>query len=294
MINRLQGFDASRDRNDPRKAAHLFNSLWPSRATEIACARRVARSIRVAHEQADASWVISVFDWGIRLNVGQVLVLQFKSKEVFGYARKARGKSEYAAVHVPCRKFQFELVEMAEISDKVWSDHERFIVDAAKAKQNSPFRRAFSEGAMQHLERLLHTRLPRPTYRKGSSGNNHRSAQFDAEQFLDFPSAGEGGRRLIAHHAIERDHDLIERKKRAVQRKTGRLSCEVCNFDFRIYENLGEGFCEVHHLRPLSEATSVAHTRLKDLVVVCANCHRMIHRYGQARPLSSVRASLKS
>jgi predicted HNH restriction endonuclease len=198
----------------------------------------------------------------------------------------------YAAVPVPCRKFGYQLTEIERMAEQVWADHEAFIVDAAKAKQISPFKHAFSEGTIQHIERLLRTRLPRPSYRKASRAHSP-DAELDFER-LDFASAGEGGRSLIAHRRIERDRRLIERKRRAVQRMTGALLCEVCEFDFGVYENLGEGFCEVHHLRPLSEATSVARTRLKDLAVVCANCHRMIHRDGQVRPLYRVRASLKS
>ena len=296
MSDRLPNFDADRDRSDPRTAAQLLRLLWPSRDIRIACAERLARSIRYANKQANSSWVVSVFDWGIHLNVGQVLVLQFSSDGVLAYARSSRGKSVYKAVRVPSRPFRFASAKIAAVPSKDWNDHERFIRAAAEAKQISPFRRAFSEGIMRHLERLLRTKLPRPAYLDNAATANDRSAvqsERDLEPFDDWPAASEGRRQLFTHYRVERNRSVIERKKNAVRKATGGLACEVCNFDFSTYEKLGEGFCEVHHLRPLSEIASNVHTSLEDLAIVCANCHRMIHRNGQARPLFSVRASLR-
>jgi 5-methylcytosine-specific restriction protein A len=41
---------------------------------------------------------------------------------------------------------------------------------------------------------------------------------------------------------------------------------------------LGRGFAECHHLVPLAEVAFHRNTRLTDLAIVCANCHRMLHR----------------
>lgn len=89
----------------------------------------------------------------------------------------------------------------------------------------------------------------------------------------------EGNPRLIAHLRRERNPAIVKAKKEAVLRTTGKLCCEVCGFDFQdIYGELGDGFCEVHHLQPLSKADGVVKTELKDLAIVCSNCHRIIHR----------------
>jgi 5-methylcytosine-specific restriction protein A len=71
----------------------------------------------------------------------------------------------------------------------------------------------------------------------------------------------------------------------------GRLLCEVpnCGFDFEVtYGQIGEGFIEVHHLRPLSEADGPTVTSLDDLAIVCSNCHAMIHRGGECRPIGDL------
>lgn len=58
------------------------------------------------------------------------------------------------------------------------------------------------------------------------------------------------------------------------------LSCKVCGFNFEeVYGERGKDFIEVHHVKPLStlEEEMVIDPE-RDLVTVCANCHRMIHR----------------
>ncbi|MGW1326598.1 HNH endonuclease [Streptomyces antibioticus] len=92
-------------------------------------------------------------------------------------------------------------------------------------------------------------------------------------------SAIEG--RLLARRALvrERDPKLRAQKIAKVRRRGGPLQCEVCNFDFAdAYGDLGEGYIEVHHITPL-HVSGVRETRLDDLACVCANCHRMCHRY---------------
>ncbi|MBI5430847.1 MAG: HNH endonuclease [Nitrosomonadales bacterium] len=104
---------------------------------------------------------------------------------------------------------------------------------------------------------------------------------------VDTPSFGtEGAMRLVYHLRRERNRTLVEAKKAAVQKAKGALCCEVCGFDFSAtYGRLGEGFCEVHHLLPLSTATESVTTTLDDLAVLCSNCHRIIHR---STPMLSV------
>ena len=57
--------------------------------------------------------------------------------------------------------------------------------------------------------------------------------------------------------------------------------CQVCGFVFeRTYGAWGRGFVEVHHLQELGAvpAEGVEMDPATDLPVVCANCHRTIHR----------------
>jgi 5-methylcytosine-specific restriction protein A len=94
------------------------------------------------------------------------------------------------------------------------------------------------------------------------------------------PEEGEEGSvegRVLYRVHKTRERRRSEEKKRAVLRATGRLECEVCGFDFlTTYGERGRGFAECHHKLPLSDGTRT--TYLRDLAIVCANCHRMLHR----------------
>jgi 5-methylcytosine-specific restriction protein A len=84
------------------------------------------------------------------------------------------------------------------------------------------------------------------------------------------------GRVLYRVHKT-RERRRSEEKKRAILGATGRLECEACGFDFlTTYGERGRGFAECHHKLPLSDGTR--RTYLRDLAIVCANCHRMLHR----------------
>jgi hypothetical protein len=96
----------------------------------------------------------------------------------------------------------------------------------------------------------------------------------------------EGERRLRQHVYRERNRALIQKKRDEVLAATRELRCEACRFSFEeMYGKLGSGFCEVHHLVPLSELTSRRSIKTIELAVVCSNCHRMIHK---SRPMLTI------
>lgn len=84
----------------------------------------------------------------------------------------------------------------------------------------------------------------------------------------------EGGEKVYISLRRERDPAL-----RADALALHGLDCMVCGFNFeKIYGQLGKGFIEVHHIVPLADAGKSLTDPEKDLVVLCANCHRMVHR----------------
>lgn len=95
---------------------------------------------------------------------------------------------------------------------------------------------------------------------------------------VDEPVVTEGRLLEKRHLARERDPKLRKRKIADFLKTHDRLACEVCGFDFgKVYGDRGEGYIECHHVVPL-HASGETTTRLKDLVLLCSNCHRMIHR----------------
>lgn len=81
------------------------------------------------------------------------------------------------------------------------------------------------------------------------------------------------------HLSRERNSSLTKKKKELALKLHGKLECELCSFDFyKTYGDIGYGFIECHHRTPLYELTESTVTKLDDLMLVCANCHRMLHR----------------
>ncbi|MFC3199880.1 HNH endonuclease [Parapedobacter deserti] len=92
-------------------------------------------------------------------------------------------------------------------------------------------------------------------------------------------SAPEGRLLYKLHRYRERNRILVDKKKKEYWKKHRSLACELCTFDFeKTYGDVGRGFIECHHRTPLSELTPDTKTTLNDLMLICSNCHRMVHR----------------
>jgi 5-methylcytosine-specific restriction endonuclease McrA len=105
----------------------------------------------------------------------------------------------------------------------------------------------------------------------------------------------ESRRRSSERYFFARNPQLTE----AVKQHYG-YRCQACHFDFAAkYGDLGNGYIEAHHLNPLSERpelewTDELKTRVADVTVLCANCHRMIHRRRPALSLKELRFVIKT
>jgi 5-methylcytosine-specific restriction enzyme A len=107
----------------------------------------------------------------------------------------------------------------------------------------------------------------------------------------EFP---EGRIRYFMHKKRERNSKIIVDLKKNAD-KSGKLFCEVCGFDFfRTYGNTGKGFIECHHLKPLSEYVPNEKTTKENLVLICSNCHKMLHKYRPWLARDELKTILKS
>lgn len=107
--------------------------------------------------------------------------------------------------------------------------------------------------------------------------------------------APEGRLLTRVHVARERNAALVASKKAERLRETGALYCEACGFDFAAtYGPRGAGFIECHHTKPLHLLKANEKTRLTDLALLCANCHRMVHARRPWLSLDELRACLHS
>ena len=108
------------------------------------------------------------------------------------------------------------------------------------------------------------------------------SSDYDpmVNEIIDDDYEGREGKLLTRVHKYrERDPKIIKKKKEQVLKSSGKLECEGCGFNFKVnYGERGEGFIECHHIKPVSKVEKNEKTKLVDLILLCSNCHRMVHR----------------
>ena len=96
--------------------------------------------------------------------------------------------------------------------------------------------------------------------------------EMETSDLIEFGMEGQS--KLIKHYVSERDPNIVKLKKQQAL-NNDHLRCEVCEFSF--IEKFGQEFIECHHKRPIA-LSGITKTTLNDLSLVCANCHRMLHK----------------
>ena len=94
----------------------------------------------------------------------------------------------------------------------------------------------------------------------------------------------EGETRTMETKTYERSRKL---RNAAIEHftKNGIISCDCCGFEFKSFygEKYGNSCIEIHHMKPIFQYASISveqtiEEALKNLLPVCPNCHRVIHR----------------
>lgn len=111
------------------------------------------------------------------------------------------------------------------------------------------------------------------------------------ETDLEEDIVGNEGRLLTRIHAYkERDRIFAARAKKYYRDKNGgRLTCEACGLDpISLYGPDGERCIEAHHKVPIEELQPDSITRVDEMAMVCASCHRIIHTRKPCLPVHEV------
>ena len=94
----------------------------------------------------------------------------------------------------------------------------------------------------------------------------------------------EGETKTVVTKSYERSRKL---RNVAIEHftKNGIITCDCCGFEFKSFygEVYGTSCIEIHHLKPIFQYASMSVVQtideaLKNLLPVCPNCHRVIHR----------------
>lgn len=136
--------------------------------------------------------------------------------------------------------------------------------------------------------------VPTVLWKDDGDGEEFQSGYGVAELLNDASvesiSSDEGETVPKTHLAKERSPALRQEKILSELRQKGKVRCEVCSADLlKQYGKHGLAGYEVHHRKPISDGSR--DTYLKDLAILCANCHRVLH---QTKPLPSVEQFAKT
>ena len=114
--------------------------------------------------------------------------------------------------------------------------------------------------------------------------NANRQRAKKIETFDENFTINEGTQVIVKTKVYKRSSKL---RKMAIQHYTtteGRIKCKVCCFDFEeFYGEFGKDFIEIHHQKPVfqfdgEDVERTIEKALENVIPVCSNCHRMIHR----------------
>ena len=114
-------------------------------------------------------------------------------------------------------------------------------------------------------------------------------SDLDTKRTVDRSTYEEGQRMVAEINTAVRNPKLVA----AAKARYG-YRCQVCDFSFEDrYGKLGKEFIEVHHLLPIAIRKGQRTSTTDDVRVVCANCHRMIHRGPKLLDVSELQTLLK-
>lgn len=121
--------------------------------------------------------------------------------------------------------------------------------------------------------------------------NSNKKQAKKIETFDENLTINEGTQVIVKTKVYKRSSKLRKQAINYYTTKEGRIKCKVCCFDFEeFYGEHGAGFIEIHHQKPVFQfdgddvERTIRHA-LDNVIPVCSNCHRMIHR-SRDNPLS--------
>lgn len=111
----------------------------------------------------------------------------------------------------------------------------------------------------------------------------NRERASSIETFDENTTINEGTQSIVQTNVYKRSSKL---RNKAIEFYTidNKIKCKVCCFDFEdFYGDFGKGFIEIHHQKPVfqfdgDDTEQTIEQALTNVIPVCPNCHRMIHR----------------
>lgn len=119
--------------------------------------------------------------------------------------------------------------------------------------------------------------------KKTNRASSKKGKKPDNKVVTYIEEVNEGEAKIITTKTYVRSRVLREI---AIEKFTerGKIKCAICGYDFsENFGKYGKGYIEIHHKKPVcsyetKDVKLVVNEALDNLVPVCPNCHRMLHR----------------
>ncbi len=125
--------------------------------------------------------------------------------------------------------------------------------------------------------------------------NNLTKNLGNFEEFDEDIVITEGSNKYTVSKRYKRSHKLRNQAIEYYAAENNGLFCDICSFDFeKTYGEPARGYIEMHHLKPVymyegEDEQQTINEAIANLIPVCANCHRVIHRAKPPYKVESVR-----
>ncbi len=122
--------------------------------------------------------------------------------------------------------------------------------------------------------------------------DNSSASEDESTELVSSDVFFEDTRKKKKHERIERNQSLSKKVK-----SIHGYTCQACGFNFEdFYGPSGKGFIEAHHLIPISSIINqqVSLDPKSDFAVLCANCHRMIHKLNTPNNLELLKNEIQA
>ena len=106
------------------------------------------------------------------------------------------------------------------------------------------------------------------------------TAEVAGDDEPEITQAPEGKLLTRTHRVRERRPELVAACKKRAKKLHGFLACAACSFNFgNIYGSDAEHIIDCHHIKPVHTLGEDGETHIDDLVLLCPNCHRLVHSF---------------
>ena len=153
------------------------------------------------------------------------------------------------------------------------ASHQRGVVEIYRKSPRWCFYSIFFEAVPRFSGGVPRTLVDRSADFFGGIGSAlHEMRRRGAE---DFPV--EISRKSIRKH-LQRERSAAVAR---FAKRRDQYICRICRFNFStFYGILGRQFAEAHHVESVSKLREGVAVKPSDILTVCSNCHRMLHRLG--------------